>query len=69
MSNSWYEVVWQSIDDIKNFKYFEWIMWFINYNQLKSDFIKNNNIKSLNNWIIFYFDDNFKSNEIINCIK
>jgi len=69
ISNWWFWILRNNINEIKDSNYFEWILWYISNNYLNTSEIIWSNILKLNSWILFYIDENIDNDFVFKYIK
>lgn len=69
ISNWWFWILWNNINEMKDSNYFEWIFWYISNDYLNTSEIIWDNIFKLNSWILFYIDENINNDFILKYLK
>lgn len=69
ISNWWFWILRNNINEVKDSNYFEWIFWYISNDYLNTSEIIWDNIFKLNSWILFYIDENINNDFIFKYLK
>jgi len=69
ISNWWFWILRNNINEVKDSNYFEWIFWYISNDYLNTSEIIWDNIFKLNSWILFYIDENINNDFILKYLK